>query len=81
MQGRTPPPVVPILFIAPRAGDPSLAIDTAFFTRYPDRRKYIRRYIPGETVEPMHPDTRVWVLLVGAERVRGFVPPAVNRVN
>lgn len=79
MRGRTPSP--PIVFALPRPNDPSQAIDTAFFEQNPDTRAYTRRYINGETVEPMHPDTQVLVALVGAERVRGFAPPPVERVN
>ena len=67
-----PPPIV---FALPRADDPSLAIDTAFFERNPDTRQYTRKYILGETPEPMPPDTWVRVLRIGVERVRGFAPP------
>lgn len=81
MKGRIPPPRPLIVYALPRADDPSLAIDTAYFERYPDRREYTRRYIAGETVEPMHPETLVRVLLVGVERVRGFAPPPVDRRN
>jgi hypothetical protein len=78
MKGRTPPP--PIIFALPRAGDPSQAVDAAFFERNPDRREYTRTYIRGETAEPMHPDTWVYVKIIGVERLRGFAPP-VGRVN
>lgn len=77
-KGRRTPPIV---FALPRADDPSLAIDEAFFKQNPQLREYGRRYIPGETTEPMHPDTWVWVLRKGAERVRGFAPPTVGRNN
>ena len=79
MKGRRTPP--PIVFALPRDDDPSQAIDAAFFERYPNKREYTRKYIRGETPEPMHPDTWVWVKLIGAERVRGFAPPAQDRVN
>jgi hypothetical protein len=80
MKGRKVPP--PIVFALPRANDPSLAIDTAFFLSHPEVAEYSRMYIRGETVEPMHPDTWVWVKLIGAERVRGFAPPStVGRLN
>lgn len=79
MRGRIPPP--PIVFALPRANDPSQAVDTAFFEQNPHRRSYTRMYIVGETPEPMHPNTWVFVTMVGVERVRGFAPPQVERVN
>jgi hypothetical protein len=78
VKGRTPPPII---YALPRASDGSRAIDEAFFKRNPDQREYTRKYIPGETVEPMHPDTWVHVLRIGVERVRGFAPPATGGLN
>lgn len=77
MKGRRAPP--PVIFALPRASDPSQAIDTAYFRAHPAIREYIRKYIPGETPAPMHPDTRVYVRLIGADRVRGFAPPPAER--
>jgi len=71
----------PIIFAPSRPGDPSLAIDAAYFEQHPDKREYTRRYIRGETPEPQHPDTMVIVAIIGFERVRGFAPPPVGRVN
>jgi hypothetical protein len=73
MRGRYAPPS--IVYALPRADDPSQAIDAAFFERNPGTKQYTRKYIPGETPEPMPPDTWVHVMLVGVERVRGFAPP------
>ena len=78
MKGRTPPPVI---FALPRPGDPSQAVDADYFRRNPGVREYTRMYIAGETPDPMHPDTWVHVMLIGVERVRGFAPPPVERVN
>jgi hypothetical protein len=72
---------VPVVFAAPRASDPSQAVDAKFFRCNPEKREYTRRYIAGETVEPMHPDTWVHVTIIRGERVRGFAPPPVDRVN
>jgi len=72
-RGRYTPP--PIIYALPRADDPSQAVDAAFFERNPNRREYTRRYIPGETPEPMPPDTWVYVMRIRGERVRGFAPP------
>jgi len=63
------------VYALPRADDPSQAVDTAFFERNPHQRSYTRRYIAGETPEPMHPDTWVHVMRIRGERVRGFAPP------
>lgn len=79
MKGRRTPP--PIIFTTPRAGDPSQAIDAAFFEQNPQLREYTRKYIPGETPDLMHPDTWVHVMRIGVERVRGFAPPRVGRDN
>jgi len=68
----------PILVAPPRAGDPSQAIDAAFFRRHPETREYTRMYVAGESPEPMPPGTMVRVLRIGAQRVRGFVPPAAE---
>ena len=79
MKGRRTP--LPIIFALPRADDPSLAIDTAFFLSHPEVSAYARYYVAGETPEPLPPTTWVWGQLIGAERVRGFAPPPVERVN
>jgi hypothetical protein len=69
---------VPIIFAAPRASDPSQVVDAKFFRRNPGKREYTRRYIKGETVEPMHPDTWLHVAIIRGERVRGFAPPSID---
>lgn len=73
--------VPPIIFAPPREDDPSQAVDAAFFERNPSTREYTRKYIRGETPEPMHPDTWVHVMRIGVERVRGFAPPSLERLN
>lgn len=65
----------PIQYALPRADDPSQAVDAAWFRQHPDQRTYCRKYIRGETVKPMHPDTWVRVIMINGERVRGFAPP------
>lgn len=75
-QGRTVPPA-PIVYALPRDDDPSRAVDAAWFQQHPGQRSYTRRYIAGETVKPMHPDTWVHVIIINGERVRGFAPPQV----
>jgi hypothetical protein len=78
MKGRS----VPVIVAPPRANDPSQTIDAAFFAQNPDTREYTRKYVAGETPEPMPPNTWVHVMRRGVERVRGFAPPRdVGRSN
>jgi hypothetical protein len=72
MRGRN----VPVIVAPPLTNDPSQDADYRYFVEHPHATGYERDLLPGETLEPMPPGTRVWVKRVGEYvRVRGFVPP------